>query len=65
MADTRRSEEGDDPGAPARLVPVRFDVDGAHLNGLVYVPAGTGPHPAVVVLHGLPGYERNLDLAHT
>ena len=36
---------------------------GALLNAFVYVAAGAGPHPVVVLLHGFPGNERNLDLA--
>jgi uncharacterized protein len=36
---------------------------GGFLNAFVYVAAGVGPHPAVVLLHGFPGNERNLDLA--
>ncbi|MGN2250458.1 alpha/beta hydrolase family protein [Frateuria sp. GZRe14] len=36
---------------------------GQRMNALVYVAAGTGPHPAVILLHGFPGNERNLDLA--
>jgi pimeloyl-ACP methyl ester carboxylesterase len=36
---------------------------GAMLNAFVYIAAGVGPHPAVVLLHGFPGNERNLDLA--
>ena len=36
---------------------------GGLLNAFVYVAAGAGPHPAVVLLHGFPGNERNLDLA--
>jgi uncharacterized protein len=36
---------------------------GALLNAFVYVAAGAGPHPVVVLLHGIPGNERNLDLA--
>jgi uncharacterized protein len=36
---------------------------GGLLNAFVYVAAGPGPHPAVVLLHGFPGNERNLDLA--
>jgi pimeloyl-ACP methyl ester carboxylesterase len=36
---------------------------GALLNAFVYVAEGPGPHPAVVLLHGFPGNERNLDLA--
>ncbi len=36
---------------------------GALLNAFVYVAEGVGPHPAVILLHGFPGNERNLDLA--
>lgn len=36
---------------------------GERLLGVVYVPSGPGPHPAVLLLHGLPGIERNLDIA--
>jgi pimeloyl-ACP methyl ester carboxylesterase len=36
---------------------------GALLNAFVYVAAGPGPHPVVILLHGFPGNERNLDLA--
>jgi pimeloyl-ACP methyl ester carboxylesterase len=36
---------------------------GALLNGFVYVAAGAGPHPVVILLHGFPGNEKNLDLA--
>ncbi|HSI18014.1 MAG TPA: alpha/beta hydrolase, partial [Sphingomonas sp.] len=33
------------------------------INGLAYVAAGAGPHPVVLLCHGLPGNEKNLDLA--
>ena len=36
---------------------------GQKLNAIYYVPAGTGTHPTVILLHGFPGNERNLDLA--
>ena len=36
---------------------------GAMLNALAYVAEGPGPHPVVVLLHGFPGNEKNLDLA--
>jgi pimeloyl-ACP methyl ester carboxylesterase len=36
---------------------------GALLNALVYLAAGEGPHPTVILLHGFPGNEKNLDLA--
>ena len=36
---------------------------GVQINGVVYVASGEGPHPAFVFFHGLPGNEKNLDLA--
>jgi pimeloyl-ACP methyl ester carboxylesterase len=33
------------------------------LNALMYEAAGAGPHKTVVLLHGFPGNEKNLDLA--
>ena len=36
---------------------------GAGMNGLFLLASGEGPKPTVVLLHGLPGNERNLDLA--
>jgi len=36
---------------------------GSLLNAFAYVAGGAGPHPAVILLHGFPGNERNLDLA--
>jgi pimeloyl-ACP methyl ester carboxylesterase len=48
---------------PAGMQTVQVPSHGALLNGIVYVAAGTGPHPVVVLLHGFPGNEKNLDLA--
>ena len=36
---------------------------GVGLNALLFVASGKGPHPTVILMHGLPGNERNLDLA--
>jgi pimeloyl-ACP methyl ester carboxylesterase len=36
---------------------------GSLLQGFMYKPNGKGPHPTLLVLHGYPGNERNLDLA--
>lgn len=36
---------------------------GVHINGVAYLAAGAGVHPTLVLLHGLPGNEKNLDLA--
>ncbi|MBN1332175.1 MAG: alpha/beta fold hydrolase [Synergistales bacterium] len=33
------------------------------LHGIIYTPQGAGPHPTILLLHGFPGYEKNLDLA--
>jgi len=37
--------------------------NGKRLNGIIYLAQGKGPHPTALLLHGLPGNERNLDLA--
>jgi uncharacterized protein len=50
-------------GPPASLMSLRFSSHGEGLNGVLYGPAGTRPHPTVLVLHGFAGYERNIDLA--
>jgi len=36
---------------------------GTPINGVIYQPSGAGPHPTLVICHGLPGNEKNLDLA--
>jgi predicted alpha/beta-fold hydrolase len=36
---------------------------GVGLNALFFLAAGPDPKPTVILLHGLPGNERNLDLA--
>src|SRR3546814_13526648 len=36
--------------------------DGA-LNAVLYTAAGSGLHPTLLLLHGFPGNEQNLDLA--
>ncbi|GAB2585621.1 alpha/beta hydrolase family protein [Kribbella endophytica] len=36
---------------------------GVDLPGVLHLPAGPGPHPTVLLLHGFPGNERNFDLA--
>jgi pimeloyl-ACP methyl ester carboxylesterase len=36
---------------------------GVGLNALLFQAAGAGPHPTIILMHGLPGNERNLDLA--
>ena len=52
-----------DTAHPARMVVVHIPSSGVEINSIVYVAAGEGPHPVVVLCHGLPGNEKNLDLA--
>jgi pimeloyl-ACP methyl ester carboxylesterase len=48
---------------PATMESFQIPSHDGELNVLVYVAAGAGPHPTVVLLHGFPGNEKNLDLA--
>src|SRR5690349_679107 len=50
-------------GPPASTPPVTIESGGERLLGVLHRPAGEGPHPIVVLLHGFPGNERNFDLA--
>jgi pimeloyl-ACP methyl ester carboxylesterase len=50
---------------PAALMETSFASGGERLNAIAYLAAGPGPHPTVLLLHGYPGNERNLDLAQT
>lgn len=36
---------------------------GENLLGVFYLAAGAGPHPTLILMHGFPGFEQNLDLA--
>lgn len=38
---------------------------GTRLNAVFFIASGQGPHPVVLLLHGFPGNEKNLDLAYT
>ncbi|MBN8841852.1 MAG: alpha/beta fold hydrolase [Sphingomonadales bacterium] len=52
-----------DKDHPAAMQVVHIPSGDVQINGVVYIPAGPGPHPTVVLCHGLPGNEKNLDLA--
>ena len=52
-----------DKGHRASLDSFQIPSHGAQLNAIAYLAAGVGPHPTVIVLHGFPGNEKNLDLA--
>ena len=50
---------------PAWMYQLAIPSHGANLNGLIYVAEGGGANPTVILLHGFPGYEQNLDLAQS
>ncbi|MEI9981664.1 MAG: alpha/beta hydrolase [Edaphobacter sp.] len=52
-----------DKAYPAAIETFQIPSHGAMLNALAYVAEGAGPHPVVILLHGFPGNEKNLDLA--
>lgn len=52
-----------DTAHPAAMTVLHIPTHGVKINGLVYSPPGAGPHPTLLICHGLPGNEKNLDLA--
>lgn len=52
-----------DAAHPPAIVEFNFPSHGSRLNSILYEADGVGPHPTVVLLHGYPGNERNLDMA--
>jgi pimeloyl-ACP methyl ester carboxylesterase len=54
-----------DKANPAAMQSFQLPSHGALLNAFVYIAAGATPHPTVILLHGFPGNERNLDLAQS
>lgn len=52
-----------DPAHPARVEVLHIPSAGLEINGLAYVASGPGAHPTLVICHGWPGNEKNLDLA--
>ncbi|HEX4368363.1 MAG TPA: alpha/beta fold hydrolase [Rhodopila sp.] len=52
-----------DAAYPARMAVVHIPTHGVLINGVLYLAADAGPHPTLVLFHGMPGNEQNLDLA--
>lgn len=48
---------------PARLEVLHVPSGGVEINGVAYLARGPGPHPTLIICHGWPGNEKNLDLA--
>ncbi|WP_292971867.1 alpha/beta fold hydrolase [Novosphingobium sp.] len=52
-----------DKAHPARMEVLHIPSGGVEINGVAYLASGAGPHPTLVLCHGWPGNEKNLDLA--
>lgn len=52
-----------DAAHPAHNQQLLIPSHGVGMNALLFQASGKGPHPTVIMMHGLPGNERNLDLA--
>ncbi len=48
----------------ASIVHLAIDPDGETMLGVLFKAQGVGPHPTAIILHGFPGHDRNLDIAH-
>ncbi|MBA4013914.1 MAG: hypothetical protein C0481_18795 [Phenylobacterium sp.] len=54
-----------DKDFPAHLLQTRYHTAGVDVPARWFIAAGEGPHPTVLLLHGFPGTELNLDLARS
>jgi len=54
-----------DKAHPAAMLSFQIPSHGQPMNAIAYLASGAGPHPVVIVLHGFPGNEKNLDLAQS
>src|SRR4051812_41056545 len=52
-----------DKTSPASQTELFIPSGNAMLAGFIYKANGAGKHPTLLLLHGFPGNERNLDLA--
>jgi pimeloyl-ACP methyl ester carboxylesterase len=52
-----------DKAHPARMEVLHIPSGGVEINGVAYLASGAGLHPTLVLCHGWPGNEKNLDLA--
>lgn len=57
-------DQPSDLNFPASIVPAMFESFGCKLFGTMFLAAGEGLHPVIILLHGFPGNEVNYDLAH-
>ncbi len=57
------SDPAPDAKYPAGLDAFVLPGEPGAMNAVIYLASGAGPHPTLLLLHGFPGNEQNLDLA--
>ena len=57
------SDPPQDKDHPADTIPFALPTNGVKINAILLTAAGAGPHPTVILLHGVPGNETNQDIA--
>jgi pimeloyl-ACP methyl ester carboxylesterase len=50
---------------PPAIHEITFESRGSRLPSILMTANGAGPHPTVILLHGYPGNEKNLDLGQS
>ena len=56
---------GKDAKAPGSCAELTIPSHGSRLAAFMYTAPGPQPHPTLILLHGFPGNERNLDIAQS
>ena len=51
-----------DPAHPADMAAFTVPTGGVRVNAMMYLASGDRPHPTMLMLHGFPGNETNIDL---
>jgi pimeloyl-ACP methyl ester carboxylesterase len=59
------SDPAPDKANPATMEAPDIPSGAVMLHAIIYIASGAGPHPAVILMHGFPGNERNFDLAYS
>lgn len=65
LANSAHTDPVVDPNAPPAINELMIPSGDDLMAGNIYIANGPGPHPTVVLLHGFPGNEKNLDLAQS
>ncbi len=59
------SDPPPDKANPARMEAPDVPSHGSMMHAVFYIASGAGLHPTVLLMHGFPGNEQNMDLAYS